>query len=327
MDESIESRELLVLDGLAEPVRGTCHKPPHALTGLRPGSPDPNRVGIVFLNSLFLPRTATGDSSVYWADAYAQAGYPAFRLDLPGLGDSYAPLNTELLDFINAGGYESAAATMIDEVVQRFRLPGVVIVGHCAGSVSALFAAGASKHCKGLVLMDPYFFLPPQMKKSKAWKRLVRWAASSKFGGALSRLYDRIKQARLSVTGNALPGNANVALLRRWKEVTKRGVPVILFKAPGRKSAGTKPRVGEFDYLQYIMDVADRKSEVVLQLIENTDHSFANRAGRAAVRDHVERWLDKHFPLARPEIRPESGMAKLGAEADHKIIEHHAPCC
>lgn len=319
MDESIESRELLVLDGPGAPVRGTFHKPKAAAEGVQTAR---NRVGIVFLNSLFLPRTATGDSSVYWADSYAQAGYPAFRLDLPGLGDSYAPLNTELLDFINAGGYESVAASLIEQLVERFSLPGVVIVGHCAGSVSALYAAGASKHCRGLIFMDPYFFLPPQLKKSKLWKRLVRWAASSKFGGALSRLYDRLKEAKLSMRGNALPENANFALLRRWKEVTKRGVPALLFKAPGRKAPGTKPRVGEFDYLKYIMDVADQKSEVLLHLVEGTDHSFATRVGRAAVRQHVERWLGLHFPLARPE----SGMAKPEAAADDRLTEHHAPC-
>lgn len=122
--------------------------------------------------------------------------------------------------------------------------------------------------------------------------------------------------------GNALPENANFALLRRWKEVTKRGVPALLFKAPGRKAPGTKPRVGEFDYLKHIMDVADQKSEVVLKLIEGTDHSFATRVGRATVRQHVEHWLGTHFPL----VRPESGMVKVEAAADDKLTEDHAPC-
>jgi hypothetical protein len=31
-----------------------------------------------FFNSLTLPRTATGDSSVYWADSFAKFGYPSY---------------------------------------------------------------------------------------------------------------------------------------------------------------------------------------------------------------------------------------------------------
>ena len=324
MLETIESRELITLDGFDAPVQGTFHKPQDGMSDSPQGQIGRNRIGIVFLNSLFLPRTATGDSAVYWAESFAQAGYPAFRLDLPGLGDSYAPLNTALLDFINAGGYESMAAAMIKQVVERFSLSGVIIVGHCAGSVSALYTAGASKYCKGLILMDPYFFLPQQLKKSKLWKRLVRWAAESKFGAVLSRLYDRLKDFRLSMSGNALPANANFALLRRWKDVTKRGLPVLLFKAPGRKAPGTKPRVGEFDYLRHIMDVADKKSEVVLELIEGTDHSFANRTGRASIRECAERWLNMHFPVIKDEYL---AISSLQVMADDKIAEeNHAPC-
>src|SRR5271170_453686 len=193
MLETIESRELITLDGFDAPVQGTFHKPQDGMSDSPQGQIGRNRIGIVFLNSLFLPRTATGDSAVYWAESFAACGYPAFRMDLPGLGDSDAPLNTALLDFINAGGYESIASAAVKELVERFSLSGMVIVGHCAGAVSALFAAAASKECKGLVIMDPYFFLPQQMKKSRAWKRLVRWASTSRFGGALSNTYDWLK--------------------------------------------------------------------------------------------------------------------------------------
>jgi alpha-beta hydrolase superfamily lysophospholipase len=298
MTADIGSRELFTLDGLGLLLKGTYHRPQYLLNSA-PDLANQNRIGILFLNSLFLPRTATGDSAVYWAEAFASRGYPAFRMDLPGLGDSDAPLNTALLDFINAGGYGAIASAKVKELVDRFGLAGVVIVGHCAGAVTALYAAAACEECKGVVLLDPYFYLPQQMKKSKAWKRLVRWAASSILGGALSTTYDWLKDVHLSLRGNRPPSNANFALLRRWSEVAAKGVPVILFKAPGRKSPGTKPRVGEFDYIQHILMLAGRKNEVVVRLIENTDHSFANRAGRSSIQDHMQNWLNTHFPLAQ----------------------------
>ena len=315
MSQAIASRELIALDGHGVILRGTYHRP-LKMRGSEPSTfGDLSPTGIVFLNSLFLPRTATGDSAVYWAEAFAQCGYPSFRVDLPGLGDSDAPLNTALLDFINAGGYESIAAAKIKELVERFHLSGVVILGHCAGAVSAVFAAAASKECKGMVLLDPYFFLPQQMKKSKAWKRLVRWGSESRFGGFMSSVYDRLKKIHLFLRGSAPPGNANFPLLQRWKEVAAaRSLPVLLFKAPGRKAAGTKPRMGEFDYLKHVLTLAGRRGKVSVQLIEGTDHSFANRVGREAVRQHVEQWLQVHFPVMHPEETAERSLQTVAGE-------------
>ena len=70
----IESRELITLDGLGVLLRGTYHKPQDKLSRSRQDIRDRNRIGVVFLNSLFLPRTATGDSAVYWAEALCSAG-------------------------------------------------------------------------------------------------------------------------------------------------------------------------------------------------------------------------------------------------------------
>lgn len=324
MNQAIEFREIITLNALGVPVRGTYHRPLDGTTGSRLETVAQGQIGVLFLNSLFLPRTATGDSAVYWAESFAERGYPSFRIDLPGLGDTYAPLNTGLLDFINAGGYESIISAEINEIVERFGLSGIVIVGHCAGSVSALFAAAANKNCKGVVLLDPYFFLPQQLKQSQAWKRLVRWASKNRFGGTLSNLYDRLKDLRLSLRPDAPPRNANFPLLHRWKDIATRGTPILVFKAPGRKTAGTKPRVGEFDYLKYLLGIAGGRSDVTVQVIEGTDHSFANRAGRTAVRQHVELWLRDHFSST-----PRSNPARaLQSEPNHNRVnyETHAPC-
>lgn len=326
MNKAIEYRELIVLSGHGSTVHGTYHKVRNGTSTAKLNFAQPKPVGILFLNSLFLPRTATGDSAVFWAECFAQCGYPTFRIDLPGLGDSDAPFNTSLLDYINAGGYEEIASKKIEELVNQFDLAGIVVVGHCAGAVSAIFAGAASKDCKGLILMDPYFFLPQQMKKSKAWKRLVRWGAESRIGGLLSSLYDRLKKARLLLRGSQPPGNANFPLLQRWKEAAgTRGLPVLYFKAPGRKAAGTKPRTGEFDYLQHLLTLAGRRAKVTVQLVEDTDHSFANSAGREAVRQSTELWLGTHFPCARHEHTTECALQAVSSETT-LAAEDQAAC-
>jgi len=298
MKQAIKTRELITLDGLGVVVRGTYHKcrEEESSSDMPTG-----RIGLLFLNSLSIPRTATGDSAVYWADSLARRGYPAFRLDLPGLGDSCGSVPNELLDFINDGGFGSITASKAKELVQRFDLEGVVIVGHCAGAITAIHAASACPECKGLILMDPYFHLQKAIRP-KVRQGLSEWARRSKFGGVLSNVYDLVRDFRLLFLRDKPPGNANFPLLGLWKQVASTGLPVLFLKAPGLKASGTKPRTGEFDYLKYVLRLAGRKSRVAVQFIAGTDHSFANRAGRAAVHEHLEKWLTGHFPLPGSQV-------------------------
>jgi pimeloyl-ACP methyl ester carboxylesterase len=270
-------------------------------------------MGIVFLNSLSIPRASTGDSAVYWADAFAACGYPSFRFDLPGFGDTRGALATDLLDFVNGGGYAAITSAKMKELVQRFDLPGVVIVGHCAGVVTAIHAASSCKECKGLILMDPYFHLIKALRP-KVRQVLSEWARRSRIGGAISDIYDRMRDIRRNVQKDPLPRNANFPLLTHWKRVASTGLPILLFKAPGLKSPGIKPRLGEFDYLEHVLALAGRKGRVEIELIEGTDHSFADRVGRIAVRQRATSWLSEFFPppsltQAAQEAPPLEGRA------------------
>ncbi len=296
MDQAIEGRELVTLDGLGVLLRGTLHKP-HRMRRAESEADSPKSIGILFLNSLSLPRAATGDSAVYWAESLAGCGYPSFRIDLPGLGDTAGDIPNELLNFINAGGYARIAAAKVKELVQRFDLSGVVIVGHCAGTVSAIYAAaGCMAECRGLVLLDPYFHVPQAVRPALR-RGLSDWALHSRVGRMLSNVHDRTKKLRLLLRKNAPPRNANQPLLGRWRDVASTGLPILMIKAPGRKAKGTGARVGEFDYLKHVLKLAGRKSQVIVQLVEGTDHSFANRTGRVGVQKYMEQWLGNYLPL------------------------------
>ena len=117
-----------------------------------------NQTGLLILSGFPMPRSAHGDAAVYWANDCAAQGYPTFRIDLPGMGDSYGDVPAELLPFTATGGYERVATAAIKQIVERFALDGVVILGHCSGSISAIFVAAAAKECRGLALLDPPFF-------------------------------------------------------------------------------------------------------------------------------------------------------------------------
>ena len=297
MIDTANSRQLISLDGNGITFRGTYHRVPDDRDSSQAEVIVKSSLGIFFLNSLTLPRTATGDSAVYWADSFASCGYPSFRFDLPGLGDTEGELSPDFLDFVNSGGFSSIIALKVTELTRRYNLSGVVLVGHCAGAVSAIYAAASSKHCAGLVLMDPYFHLKQAVRP---WIReqISTWARRSSLGRLSSRIYDLLGDLLLSVKGNPVPGNANFPLLKSWRQVAGAGLPILLLKAPGLKASGVKPRQGDFDYLSYIASLAVRKGRVTITAIEGTDHSFANRVGRLAIRQHTENWLQTYFPKA-----------------------------
>jgi pimeloyl-ACP methyl ester carboxylesterase len=322
MDQAIEGRELVTLDGLGVLLRGTFHRP-HGCNHAESKVDKQTPIGILFLNSLSLPRAATGDSAVYWAESLAGRGYPSFRFDLPGLGDTAGDIPNELLNFINAGGYARMAGAKVKELVERFGLSGVVIVGHCAGTVSAIYAAAACVfECRGLVLLDPYFHVPQAIRPAVR-RGLSDWALRSKTGRILSNLYDRTRKIRLLLRRNAPPRNANLPLLNRWREVASTGLPILIIKAPSRKATGTGPRVGEFDYLKHVLNLAGRKSQVVVELVEGTDHSFANRMGRVGVQQYIEKWLGNYLPL-REDVPVNVLLPE--ADADQSYNRDHVDC-
>lgn len=101
-------------------------------------------------------------------------------------------------------------AAGIKDLVARFNLSGVVIVGHCSGTASAIYTGAVSKERKGLVLMDPYFHLQ-QIKLPKFRRQIHTWALQVHLDGLLSKIYDQAKGFFLFFRGSALPENANFA--------------------------------------------------------------------------------------------------------------------
>jgi len=314
---AIETREVITVADRGISLRGTYHKVQEDISSSLLGPNERDHIGMLFLNPGFLPRAADGDSAIYWAESFAKAGYPSFRFDLPGLGDSDGDVPVEMIDFahlVNTGHYAPTLSALAKSITKRFNLLGVVVVGHCAGAVSAIYAAAASNEIKGLVLLDPYFHLA---RKSTTIRKTLRfWVPRYRLAGHLSDIYDRLKYYRLLLAGHRLPNNANVSLIRCWNQLASAGLPTIIFTAPK-----PKPKEGEFDYFRYLNLKSDGSRHVVVKHIEGTNHSFVKGTGKQAFLKHTEQWLSNCFPpRPRTDIdssdHQRSNIAEMNATAN-----------
>lgn len=290
MKEAIENRELIVLDGLDVITRGTYHKTFDG-SGIQSKLIKRGHIGVLFLNSPSPTRAAQGDSAVYWADSFAERGYPSFRLDLPGFGDSEGSFPADGLDSVSSdssGGYAPIAVAKIRELVARFNLEGVVIVEQCSTSISTLYAAACCLECKGLVLMDPCFDLPQATKStdlSYPNERSLQWCRR------LSRT--NCDSPRRLQSFMASSENTDDVIHRPFKNSASIELPVLIFKTHSRE-----PIIGELDYLKYIIGLAGRNCQVAMNMLDSASRSFTSRVGRLIIRQRTEQWLDSNFPLA-----------------------------
>jgi pimeloyl-ACP methyl ester carboxylesterase len=283
-------------------VRGTCHKPQSLPSG------DKCRIGVLFVSWMW-PRAGNGDSVVYWADALAKCGYFTFRFNFPGMGDADGDFSIPGLD-ITGGAYRSALSSIADQLVERFRLRALVVVGHCDMAVNAIYAAAGGQNIDGLILLDPYFHLPQPIKKgvllrlhvqvvkALAWDRIAQpqlRAAGLELLAAIRRMYRRFSPNRLLISRKTLPANANLPLLRCWKQLAARRIPILVLRSPI-----STPKPGEFDYLASLRRDSTAGDRVTIMNVERAGavactHAFMERAGKEIVRINAERWLRTYF--------------------------------
>jgi pimeloyl-ACP methyl ester carboxylesterase len=288
--QAIERRELFSLNCQGVVIHGTYHVPAADIAR-------PNRTGILILAGFPMPRAAHGDAAVSWADSFASLGYPSFRIDLPGSGDSEGVVPPEqLFEYVNAGKHERVTVEVVKQLVELYNLTGVVALGHCAGAVAGIFAAAICADIRGLVVMDPQFHLPPA-GRPKVTRALFEWSSLSRFGGILHNIYDRLNYIRLQLRKNRPPENANFPMLKRWKDLASAGLPILMLNAPEPKAQGTKPRIGKFDYISHIRKLAGNRNRLEIRIIESAHHTFSDPVGREAIRLNVEQWLPTFFPF------------------------------
>jgi pimeloyl-ACP methyl ester carboxylesterase len=292
---AIEDRELISLATGDLCLRATYHRPAdERATG---------RVGVLFVNSGGEPRSGPGNTAVCWAQAFAKRGYPSFRLDLPGLGDSSgeAPCKwNDFFDLVSDGHYTSCISSVSQTLAERYALSGIVVIGHCAGSVSAIFAASTCEQIKGVVALAPYFFRR-ELQRPALRQEISVLATRNKWIFHLGKSYRLLKRLLGMAAWKKLPSNANLALLDCWKRLSSGGMPILSLNTRAGSS-----RVGDFDYFRWIKKASRRGSRLNVKFIQGAHHSFADDIGREAVCQFSLEWLTTFFPLDQQDGHPKA---------------------
>lgn len=290
MISDIGSRLLFTLETAKWRIAGTYHRP-RIIRGSS-SSAGEDTIGVVFLNSLAPTRAGKGDSTVSWADSLADHGIPAIRIDLPGFGDASGELPVDLVQFINSGEYAPVVAEAVRKLLVQFGLSKVILVGLCAGAVSAIYTAAiAPNDVCGLILLDPYFYLPVTEKKGLG-KKLADLVPPGAIRRLLKYVMHRLTMLRLTIVSNNIPSNANRALLDRVSMLAKFGTPILVLDPPAVTRKGEN-----FDYLLYISERAAVCGRVEVRLVPGADHTFANKIGRSAMTEESLRWLGAYLQL------------------------------
>ncbi|NOZ01887.1 MAG: hypothetical protein GXP54_08370 [Deltaproteobacteria bacterium] len=270
---------------------GTCHEPDDN------GPEKPRGIGFLFFNAGHVPREGHAGMIARIGDELANLGFPVFRFDLPGLGDSQGDLPVGLDDFfqiVHDGAYSEPAVALAKEVIARNGLSGLVLGGLCGGAATALFVADeAPEIVAGLVELEAEFLKPgsedPEKLSSKltsraSWLRLLTGHSRYRIGKLLPRgLLLRLFGRRL------LPKRTNMRLVNIWQRIVEVELPVMVIMAGGRVRETFYDEVK-----QVLFGKADCPSVTVLS-VPHTNHIFTTGNAPRLILRGVTDWATNHF--------------------------------
>jgi alpha-beta hydrolase superfamily lysophospholipase len=288
------------------------------------------RIAFVLLNAGRAPRAGNSDLSARLADHLAELGFPTFRIDLPGLGDSPGPPpEADFFARVLNGRNDDATDDLVRSLCHTYQLDGVVLGGLCAGAVTSLrVASGGTPGLLGLLLLEPNFRVTVQVDTTasaevKTERRRMRDKLIKKVRRHLSltgSLYfltgeNRVAhllapaqpwlRARLTaLIGHALPRDTNVEMVVCWGRALGRRLPTLLITAEGKVEDRTCSRILEG------LPPTDRKL-VDRVPIADTNHILTGGSARQIVLEEVGRWALRTFPESdRSSVAPSSRRAQ-----------------
>jgi len=258
---------------------------------------------VVLLNAGQVPRDGHGGLSAKVADACANAGFEAWRVDLPGLGDSPGPLPQKAETFwrmVDRGGQRETVLSVLDAIAERTGQGAFYVGGLCGAAVNAIYAAARrGSRFRGLILWEPELFVAPLESEveNASPHTLVRWAGKLTSRAAWTRVltgetdlrvpFRRVRRRLipLLLRSKNLPENANLDLAAELGRIGRRGLPCLVINAAGHLRDVTARQVFESLFGSVSLPWLSWHS------LEATNHIFTTGDAMSEVARLTTEWL------------------------------------
>jgi pimeloyl-ACP methyl ester carboxylesterase len=252
-----------------------------------PAEPRPGAPAVILLNAGLLHRVGPNRLSVDIARRLAARGYPSFRFDMAGVGDS--ELGESGVLYIERSRQDVVESMeTLEEMIGADRF---VLMGLCTGAYNAFRAALVDDRVAGCVLMDGYSY-PTARSQFEHYRGRVldldRWKRY------LARRLGQGADTEGAVQGDLVVfENEHVPKERFAAELASlvdRGTHLLLV------FTGLGPL--RFTYRRQLHDAfpaIDLDRAAVVHFYPDADHTFTLPGHRETLLRHIDAWIDARF--------------------------------
>jgi pimeloyl-ACP methyl ester carboxylesterase len=273
-------------------------------------------------------------------DLFVRLGYPVFRFDFYGLGDSEGDLKETLLadvyNHIEVGRFVDDTIDAVDWVQREHGISRVVVSGLCGGAITGLLAGHKDPRIAGLLALgitpvlasraaDPATYMTVgqlnrvrsgyirKLLDPKSWLRIL--TLQSDFTLIWKSLTVAFKGKKKPVapqegTAAAEKDNANPLFPPAFFNMLSTGRPMLLV------FSGADRLYWEFEekfVARYEARLKDAGRGYQLHVVANANHVFSFKEWQEEMLGVSERWLAEHF--ARGTSRVPEATHALQAQA------------
>jgi pimeloyl-ACP methyl ester carboxylesterase len=252
-----------------------------------PGEPHPGAPAIILLNAGLLHRVGPNRLSVEIARRLAARGYPSFRFDMAGVGDSeLGEGGTLYIERSRQDVVESMDA--LQEMIGADRF---VVMGLCTGAYNAFRAALVDDRVAGCALMDGYSYPTARSQfehyrsrilEVERWKRYI----ARRLGDGADN--EGVVQGDLVVFENEHVSKERFAT--ELATLVDRGVQLLLIYT------GLGPL--RYTYRRQLHDAfptIDLDRAAIVHFYPEADHTFTLPGHRETLLTHIDAWIDARF--------------------------------